>query len=136
MSEHKDWNKAIIEEFRANKGKVGGHFENSSLLLLHTTGAKSGKSRINPVMYLEDKNRILIFASKAGAPSNPDWYHNLVANPELTIELGSEEFNVTATIAEEPERTELYRKMAGLNSGFAEYEKKTNRKIPVVILTR
>jgi deazaflavin-dependent oxidoreductase (nitroreductase family) len=136
MSEHIDWNKAIIEEFRANKGKVGGHFENSSLLLLHTTGAKSGKSRINPVMYLEDKNRILIFASKAGGPSNPDWYHNLVANPELTIELGSEEFHVTATIVEEPERTELYGKMAGLNSGFAEYEKKTNRKIPVVILTR
>ena len=132
----KEWNKQIIAEFRANDGKVGGQFADMTLLLLHTTGAKSGQARINPVASLEDGERLVIFASKAGAPSNPDWYYNLVANPEVGVEFGTEQFQALATVAEEPERTELYDRMATLNPGFAEYQKQTTRVIPVVILTR
>ena len=131
-----DWNKAIIEEFRANDGKVGGRFEGRTLLLLHTTGAKSGLQRVNPVAYFADGERYVIVASKAGAPTNPDWYHNLVANPEVSVEVGTEQFQVRATVALEPERTQLYEKMATVNSGFAEYQRKTTRAIPVVILSR
>lgn len=136
MSEANNWNKQIIEEFRANDGKVGGMFANMNLLLLHTTGAKSGLPRINPVAYLSDGERLAVFASKAGAPTNPDWYHNIVANPEVTVEVGTERFPAQATIAEEPKRTQLYEKMASINPGFAEYQHKTTRIIPVIILTR
>jgi deazaflavin-dependent oxidoreductase (nitroreductase family) len=129
-------NKQIIEEFRANDGKVGGYFENISLLLLHTIGAKSGLSRINPVAQIADGERFVIIASKGGAPSNPDWYYNLVANPEVTVEVGTEKFPAFAQIAEEPERTELFNKMAELYPGFADYEQKTTRIIPVVTLSR
>ena len=131
-----DWNKKIIDEFRANDGKVGGYFENMTLLLLHTTGAKSGQPRINPVAYIEDGDRFIIAASKAGAPTNPDWYYNLVANPEVSVEVGTEQFQARAVVAEEPERTALYKKMAASYPGFAEYERKTTRIIPVVSLTR
>ena len=131
-----DWNTRIIEEFRANQGKVGGHFENMSLLLLHTTGAKSGKARINPVVYMENGDDFVIIASKGGAPTHPDWYHNLVANPEVSVEVGVEKFPVRATVAEEPERTELYQKMATRYPFFAEYQRKTERIIPVVTLER
>ena len=131
-----DWNKAIIEEFRANDGKVGGQFTDSSLLLLHTTGAKSGLPRVNPTICMADGERVVIVASKAGAPTNPDWYHNLVANPEVGVEVGTEKFQARATVASEPERTDLFRKMVTMNPGFAEYERKTTRVIPVVILTR
>jgi deazaflavin-dependent oxidoreductase (nitroreductase family) len=131
-----DFNKQIIEEFRGNQGKVGGHFEGSTLVLLHTKGAKSGLERINPLVYLADGERYLVAASKAGAPTNPDWYHNVVANPEVSVEIGTEKFEVLATVAEEPERTELYGKIATVNPGFAEYMNKTTRTIPVVILTR
>jgi deazaflavin-dependent oxidoreductase (nitroreductase family) len=131
-----DWNKAIIEEFHANKGKVGGQFAGANLLLLHTTGAKSGAERINPVMYFIDNGRYIVIASKGGAPMNPDWYHNILANPEITIEVGTEKFPVTATVASEPERTRLYEKMESISSGFTDYKTKTSRKIPVVILTR
>ena len=115
-----DWNKQVIEEFRANDGKVGGYFENMTLLLLHTTGAKSGNPRLNPVAYLPDGDRFVIIASKAGAPTNPDWYYNLVANPQVGVEVGTEKFQALATVAEEPERTELYEKMASFYPGFAE----------------
>ncbi len=133
-----DWNKQVIEEFRANDGKVGGHFANMKLLLLHTTGAKSGLARINPLACTTDGDRHVVIASKAGAPSNPDWYYNLVANPEVVVEVGTERFKAAATVAEEPERSRLYGKMADLYPIFAEYEAKTKteRVIPVVVLTR
>ncbi|MFZ0545643.1 MAG: nitroreductase/quinone reductase family protein [Candidatus Promineifilaceae bacterium] len=131
-----EWNNKIIEEFRANEGKVNSHFANTTLLLLHTTGAKSGKERINPLATIEDNGRFIVIASKGGAPTNPDWYYNLVANPEVEVEYGTETFKAEATVAEEPERSQLYRKMAVVNSGFAEYEKKTERVIPVIVLSR
>jgi deazaflavin-dependent oxidoreductase (nitroreductase family) len=136
MSNANEWNKKIIEEFRANDGKVGGQFANTSLLLLHSTGARSGLPRINPVAYTTDGDRFVIIASKGGAPTNPDWYHNLVANPEVSVEVGTEQFPAKATVVAEPERTELYKKMADKYPGFAEYERKTARPIPVVTLTR
>jgi deazaflavin-dependent oxidoreductase (nitroreductase family) len=130
-----EWNKAIIQEFRANGGQVGGQFANMPLLLLHTTGAKSGQPRVNPLAYLEDNDRYVVIASKAGAPSNPDWYYNVVANPEISIEVGTKEVDVVATVAEEPERTELFAKMVAKNPGFADYEAATTRVIPVILLT-
>ena len=130
-----DWNKQIIEEFRANKGHVGGHFENTPLLLLHTTGAKSGQLRINPVAYVKDGERFVIIASKGGAPENPDWYYNLLAHAEVTVEVGTETLKVDATATEEPERTRLFDQMAAKNPGFDEYRKKTTRQIPVIVLT-
>jgi deazaflavin-dependent oxidoreductase (nitroreductase family) len=129
-------NKLIIQEFRTNGGKVGGPFEGKSLLLLHTVGAKSGQLRINPVACTRDGDRLVIFASKGGAPTNPDWYYNLLANPLVSVETGSEEFQACASIAVEPERTRLYAKMVEKMPGFADYQKKTTRVIPVVILTR
>jgi deazaflavin-dependent oxidoreductase (nitroreductase family) len=135
-SDMNDWNKKVIEEFRANGGKVGGAFENMNLLLLHTTGAKTGLPRLNPVAYMKDDDRFVIIASKGGAPSHPDWYFNLAANPEVEVEVGTEKFRALATVAEEPERTELFEKMAALYSGFAEYQRRTERVIPVVILIR
>lgn len=130
-----DFNKQVIEEFRANNGKVGGPFEGATLLLLHSTGAKSGKERVNPLMYLKDNDRYVIIASKAGADSHPDWYYNVTANPEVSIEVGSEKLDAVATVAEEPERTRLYGKMEAKSSGFTEYKNKTSRVIPVIVLT-
>jgi len=131
-----DWNKQTIEEFRANKGKVGGYFEHMNLLLLHSKGAKSGAERVNPVAYFIDNNRYIIIASKSGADANPDWYHNLIANPDVTVEVGIEKFKAVAAAASEPERTKLYEKMEAINPGFTEYKHKTSRVIPVFILTR
>ena len=131
-----DFNADVIAEFRANHGKVGGNFEGAPLLLLHTTGAKSGETRISPVMYLQDGDRILVFASKAGAPTNPDWYHNLVANPDATIEVGDDTVDVRAEVLPRDQRDEKYAVQAERYPGFAEYEKKTDRVIPVVALTR
>lgn len=136
MTNPNDRNKAIIAEFRANGGKVGGPFEGKPLLLLHTVGAKSKEPRINPAAYITDGERLVIIASKAGAPTNPGWYYNLVANPLVTVEVGTEQFQVRATVAAEPERTRLYNKMAADRPAFADYERKTTRRIPVVILTR
>jgi deazaflavin-dependent oxidoreductase (nitroreductase family) len=136
MSEMNDFNKAVIEEFRANEGKVGGFFADATLLLLHTTGAKSGLERVNPVMYLADGERYVIVASKAGAPTHPDWYHNIIANSEGSVEIGTEKFQVLATVAAEPERTQLYEKVEAMNPTFTEYKNKTTRVIPIVILTR
>jgi deazaflavin-dependent oxidoreductase (nitroreductase family) len=136
MPDVNDWNAKIIAEFRANGGKVGGQFEGAPLLLLTTTGAKSGLARTNPMMYLPDGDRLVVFATKAGAPTNPDWYHNLAANPSATVEVGTESFDVDAHVTTGAERDELYARQAKLYPGFAEYETRTDRVIPVVALTR
>jgi deazaflavin-dependent oxidoreductase (nitroreductase family) len=131
-----DFNQQVITEFRANGGKVGGPFAGSPMLLLTTTGAKSGQSRTTPLVYTTDGDHIVIIASKAGAPTNPDWYHNLVAHPTATVEIGTEKFQARARVAEGEERQRLYDQQAALMPGFAEYQKKTTRQIPVVILER
>jgi deazaflavin-dependent oxidoreductase (nitroreductase family) len=131
-----DWNKRIIEEFRANQGKVGGNFQNMTLLLLHTRGAKSGLSRVNPAAYTEDGDRLVIIASKGGADTHPDWYYNVVANPNVTVEVGTEKYNAVATVEQEPERTRLYDQMAAQYPGFEEYRQNTSRIIPVITLKR
>jgi deazaflavin-dependent oxidoreductase (nitroreductase family) len=131
-----DWNRQIIEEFRANGGKVGGSFEGVTLLLLTTTGAKSGQKRINPLTHLLDGKRLFIFAAKGGSPTNPDWYHNLVAHPQVTVELGTEQFEATAVLLEGEERDQIYAKEVQVHPGVADFEKKTTRKIPVVELVR
>ena len=136
MSDPNDWNKQIIEEFRANGGKVGGYFENATLILLHTTGAKSGRPRINPLVCTEASDALVVIASKAGAPSHPDWYYNLKAHPNVEVEKGTERFKAVATIADEPERSQLYAKAAASFPAYAEYEQKTTRVIPVVKLAR
>jgi deazaflavin-dependent oxidoreductase (nitroreductase family) len=129
-----DWNKGVIEEFRANKGKVAA-FAQQPLLLITHTGAKTGKKRTNPVAYFTDGDRYVIVASKGGAPTNPDWYHNLLANPQVTIELGTRQLKVTAKKADPAERDRLWTMVKKKNPGFKEYEKKTSRTIPLVILT-
>jgi deazaflavin-dependent oxidoreductase (nitroreductase family) len=136
MNDYKAWNRQIIEEFHANEGKVGGPYEGAPLLLLTTTGAKSGKQRINPLAYTTDGEHLVIIASKAGAPTNPDWYHNIVAHPDVTVEVGTETFEARATVVEGAERDELYANRVAIMPNFAEYQAKTTRKIPVVVLTR
>jgi deazaflavin-dependent oxidoreductase (nitroreductase family) len=130
-----DFNAKIIEEFRANEGRVGGVFEGNPLLLLHHTGAKSGRSRINPLAYQSDGGRYVIFASKAGAPSNPDWYHNLKAQPNVSIDVGTGTIDVVASEATGEERERLYRTQAERIPQFADYEQQTERVIPVIVLT-
>jgi len=134
MTEMSDFNKTIIEEFRANGGKVGGNFEGAPMLLLHTTGAKSGKVRVNPMMYRQVGSDVAVFASKAGAPTNPDWYHNLVAHPETTAEIGTDTVSLVARVTEGDERTKIWEEQKKEFPGFADYEKATTRQIPVVIL--
>jgi deazaflavin-dependent oxidoreductase (nitroreductase family) len=136
MTNPNDWNQAIITEFRANGGKVGGQFAGAPLLLLTTTGAKSGQKRTNPVMYNTDGGRLLVFASKAGAPTNPDWYHNLVAHPEVTVEVGTETYPARATVLRGEERDRLFKRHAEQYPGFAEYQAKITRTIPVIALER
>jgi len=140
MADRNDWNRRIIEEFRTNAGKVGGPFEGRPLLLLTTTGARSGQRRTNPLAYLPDGDRKIIFASKAGAPTNPDWYHNLVAHPEVTVEVGDgskiETFEATATVITGEERDQLYAKQVQASPGFGDYEAKTSRVIPAIALER
>ena len=136
MSDMSDFNQKIIEEFRANAGKVGGPFQGAQLLLLHTTGAKSGQDRIAPLAYRNDGGHFVVFASKAGAPTNPDWYHNLVANPAVTVELGTEQFQARARIAEDDEHDRIWEAQKRDVPNFAEYEKKTDRRIPVIVLER
>jgi deazaflavin-dependent oxidoreductase (nitroreductase family) len=129
-----DWNTPIIEEFRANGGKVGGQFEGAPLLLLHTVGARTGQQRVNPMMYRRVGDNYAVFASKAGAPTNPDWYHNLVANPDVTAEIGGDTVPLRARVAGPEERETIWTAHKAQNPGFAEYERKTTRQIPVVIL--
>jgi deazaflavin-dependent oxidoreductase (nitroreductase family) len=130
-----DFNTQVINEFRENAGVVGGMFEGMPLLLLHHTGAKSGTTRIAPLAYLDDDGRYAIFASKGGAPEHPAWFHNLQANPDTEIEVGNEKIAVTASVADGDERDRLYRTQAAARPQFAEYEQKTTRTIPVVVLT-
>ena len=131
-----DFNAGIIEEFRANGGKVGGPFDGAPMLLLHTTGAKSGLERVNPMVFQQVGDELAVFASKAGAPTDPDWYRNLKANPAVTVELGSETIPMQARVAEGEERARIWEKQKQVMPGFAEYEAKAGREIPVVLLTR
>jgi deazaflavin-dependent oxidoreductase (nitroreductase family) len=131
-----DFNAKVIDEFRANAGKVGGSFEGAPMVLLTTTGAKSGQPRTSPLVYLADGDRILIFASKAGAPTNPDWYHNLKANPRVTVEVGEETFETEAEEITGDERDRLYAQQVSRMPGFQAYADDTDRIIPVVALPR
>src|SRR5262245_10822248 len=133
MSDH---NRHVIAEFRAKAGKVGGPFEGRPLLLLTTTGAKSGQPRTSPLVYTTDGDRLVVIASKGGAPTNPAWYHNLRANPEVTLEVGTERFPARATVATGQERERLFAAQAALMPGFADYQRKTTRQLPVVTFER
>lgn len=131
-----DWNTRIIEEFRANGGKVGGTFEGRPLLLLHTVGAKTGKVRVAPLMYQTVEDGYAIFGSKAGADSHPDWYYNLLADPSVSVEVGTEKFDLVARVAEGAEREQIWTKQKSDYPFFAEYEAGTDREIPVIVLER
>ena len=136
MAEHSDLNKQIIAEFRANGGETSGVFKGRPLLLLTTTGAKSGEARTTPLVYTKDGDKVVIIASMGGAPKHPAWYLNLMANPGVTVELGTEKFAASASTAEGAERDRLYAKQAEMMPAFSEYEQKTTRRIPVVVLER
>jgi deazaflavin-dependent oxidoreductase (nitroreductase family) len=131
-----DFNSKIIAEFRDNGGKVGGPFEGAPLLLLHTIGAKSGRERINPMMYETIGDGFAVFASKGGAPTNPDWFRNLVANPHVTAEIGTDTIELTARVADDAARAPIWDAWKKKYTGFADYEAKTSRQIPVVLLDR
>jgi deazaflavin-dependent oxidoreductase (nitroreductase family) len=137
MADMNDFNTKIIKEFRENGGVVGAPFEGSSLLILHTTGAKSGEVRENPVVYKDLGGSYAVFASKGGAPTNPDWYYNLLANPKASLEVGTETIEESSRIAEGDERERLWTRQKSEYPGFADYEKTAgSRQIPVVILER
>ena len=131
-----EFNRTLIADYRAHGRVTSGPFVNAPLLLLTTTGAKSGQERTTPLAHTTDGDRLVVIASKGGAPTNPDWYHNLVANPEATVELGRDTFHVRASFPQGEERRRLYDQQAALMPGFAEYEKQTTRQIPVVVLER
>jgi deazaflavin-dependent oxidoreductase (nitroreductase family) len=134
VAEVNDFNAGIIKEFRANGGKVGGPFEGAPILLLTTTGARSGATRVNPLAYLPDGDRMLIFASKGGAPTNPDWYHNVRAHPDVTVEVGGQTKRMRAVELTGAERDRLFAEQARRMPGFAEYQANTTRVIPVIAL--
>ncbi len=136
MPDEQDWNRRMIEAFRAHGGKVGGMWEGRPLLLLTTTGARSGQSRTNPVMYLREGDRLFIFASKSGAPAHPDWYHNLLAHPAVTVEIGDQTYSAIAKPVTGPERDRIYDRWAEQYPQFREYQEKTTRTIPVIELER
>jgi deazaflavin-dependent oxidoreductase (nitroreductase family) len=141
MTEAQDWNANIIAEFRANQGKVGGPFEGAPMTLVHHRGRKTGQERVNPMMYLpdeQDPDTIYVFASKAGAPANPDWYYNLTAAGRATVERGTEEYDVAVRELTGDERDRIYAEQARRYPGFAEYAEKTAgiRTIPVLALRR
>ena len=129
-----DWNQSIIDELRANGGKVGGQFAGVPLLILHSTGAKSGQERVIPLLYREEGNDLVIFASKGGAPTNPDWLYNLRAYPGASVELGTDTKTVVAREAQGYERERIWEDHKKQYPVFAEYEAKTDREIPVVVL--
>lgn len=136
MANPNDFNQQLIEEYRATGGNVTGIFAGRPLMLLTTTGARSGQPRTSPLVYTTDGDDLVIIASKGGAPSNPDWYHNLRANPLVTVELGEEQFQAMARVTEGDERKRLYDAQAALMPTFADYERGTSREIPVVVLER
>ncbi|MBG6066982.1 nitroreductase family deazaflavin-dependent oxidoreductase [Micromonospora ureilytica] len=129
-----DFNDKIIAEFRANGGQVGGQFAGAPLLLLHTVGAKSGQSRVSPMMYQKVDGGYAVFASKGGAPSNPDWYYNLLSNPKVHAEIGTDKVELVARVAAGDERERIWSAQKAAYPGFADYERKTTRQIPVVVL--
>jgi deazaflavin-dependent oxidoreductase (nitroreductase family) len=129
-----DWNSKVIEEFRANGGKVGGSFEGAPLLLLHTVGARTGQQRVNPMMYQPVAGGYAVFASKGGAPANPDWYHNVLAHPRVAAEIGTWTVELLARVAEGQEREQIWAAQKAAYPGFADYERKTTRQIPVIVL--
>jgi deazaflavin-dependent oxidoreductase (nitroreductase family) len=131
-----DYNAQIIDEFRANAGLVGGRWEGRDLLLLTTTGRKSGRSHTTPMVYSRDGDRLFVYASKAGAPTHPDWYLNLVADPNVVVEVGADRYEAVATPLAGDERDRAFAEQAERSSAFAEYQEKTDRVIPVVALTR
>ena len=130
----KNWDRQIIEEFRANGGNVGGPFAGTPLLLLTTTGAKSGEPRISPLAYLSEGGHIYVFAGNRGAPTNPGWYHNLVAHPDVTVELGTEKFEAKATVVDSAEGERLGNIHLQTIPSLAELQAKITRKVPVVLL--
>jgi deazaflavin-dependent oxidoreductase (nitroreductase family) len=132
----RDWNQKIIEEFRANAGKVGGYFEGAPMILIHHVGARSGTERVSPLVYLPEEDHMVIAATKGGAPTNPDWYHNLKAHPRILAEVGTETLPVEATEVTGEERDHLWRRLVEMRPGFAEYETKTTRVFPMFRLTR
>lgn len=136
MTNRNDYNRQVIEEFRANGGKVGGIWEGALLLLLTTIGAKSGARRRTPMGYLPDGNRLIVIASNGGAPTHPDWYHNLLAYPEVTVEVGTETFDAIALVTEGAERGQLWTRAVKLYPSLIEYQAKTTRQIPVIALSR
>jgi deazaflavin-dependent oxidoreductase (nitroreductase family) len=131
-----EMNRPVITEFRETGGKAGGVFEGKPLVLVHHVGAKSGTERIAPLVPLLDGGRIFIFASKGGADTNPDWYHNLVAHPETVVELGTETFPVTSRVLTGAERDDVYAKQVAVEPQFGDYQRKTSRVIPVLELQR
>jgi len=136
MTERQQFNLKVIDEFRANGGKVGKPFEGMPMVLLTVTGAKSGKAYTTPLVYSKDGNRFVIIASMAGAPNNPDWYHNIKANPTVTLEIGTERFQAKATVTSGEERERLFNAQAAIMPVFNDYRKKTTRQIPVIALER
>ena len=136
MPDMKQFNEGVIKDFRTNGGKVGGQMENIPLLLVTMKGAKSGRMITLPLAYSKDGNRFVVIASFAGAPHNPSWYHNLVAHPDVTIELGSEKFSARASVAQGAERDRLFKQQADQLPIFNEYQKKTTRRIPVIVIDR
>lgn len=135
-----NWNEQVIAEFRSHGGRVGGNFAGAPLLLLHSTGARSGQERVNPMMYQAVGDAFAVFASKAGADTNPDWFHNLRAHPDVTVEVGDgervETLTVTARVLDDAEREPIWATQKERYPGFADYETKTSRVIPVVLLER
>ena len=129
-----DWNANVIEEFRANDGKVGGWFDDKLVLILHTTGARSGLERLTPLVYRREGDRVFIFASKGGRHSHPDWYHNLKANPTVSVEIGAGASSATAGEIVGNERDTIYARQAAAIENFAEYQAGTDRTIPVIQL--
>ncbi len=136
MTDQNTYNRQLIEEFRANRGKSGGPMEGRPLLLLTTTGAKSSQLRTTPMMYIPDGDRLLVIASNAGAPIHPDWYRNLVAYPEVTVEVGNEIFEAIAIVTEGTERQRLWTRVVELYPFFADHQAKVTRQIPVIVLER
>src|SRR5439155_14987001 len=136
IREMNDYNRRLIEEFRAHGSKVGGMWEGTPLLLLTTRGAKSGERRTTPMGYMPEGDRLIVFASSGGAPTHPDWYHNLVAHPQVTVEVGTETFNAIAVVAEDEERDRLWTKGVALYPDLAEHQAKTTRQFPVIALSR
>jgi len=131
-----EFNRNLIGEFRSNEGKVGGPFAGAPLLLLTTTGAKTGRKHTTPLVYLKDADRIVVFGSKGGAPTHPAWYHNLVASPDVTVELPGDTFEARAVPIVGAERDRIFSAQKAIMPGFAEYEAKTDRQIPVIVLER